>query len=70
MPADRATVDPPPHPLHALATFELTRYRRQLEHALALCSRHDPAPAIRGDLQARLDAVTAEQADRRKLADA
>jgi hypothetical protein len=28
------TPDQPPHPLPALTTYELTRYRRDLEHAL------------------------------------
>jgi hypothetical protein len=72
MPADPATVDPPPppHPLHALATFELTGYRRQLERALAFLARQDPVPPVRADLQARLDAVLAEQHDRQRLADA
>ena len=34
MPADSADVMPPEHPLPRLATFELTRYRRELERAL------------------------------------
>jgi hypothetical protein len=70
MPADTVAVNPPPHPLHALATFELTSYRRQLERALASVARQGPAPSVRSDLQARLDAVIAEQEDRRRLADA
>jgi hypothetical protein len=32
--------------------------------------RQDPVPAVRADLQAALDAVIAEQDDRKKLADA
>ncbi len=38
------TVDQPSHPLHALTTFELTGYRRQLEHAIAYFDRQDPVP--------------------------
>jgi hypothetical protein len=70
MPADPLTVEPPPHPLYALATFELTSYRHQLERALVSTTQQDPSPAVRDDLQARLDAVLAEQDKRRKLADA
>jgi hypothetical protein len=69
MSADPFIPEPPRHPLYALATFELTSYRRQLEHALAATDRHDQ-PAAWADLQARLDAVLAEQDDRRRLADA
>ncbi len=68
--ADPAVVDPAPHPLPALATFELTAYRRQLERALAVLGRQDRVPAARADLHARLQAVLAEQHDRRRLADA
>jgi hypothetical protein len=60
------TTEPPPvlqpgHPLPELATFELTRYRRDLEHALAALPDHAPA---RGPLQTRLAAVQAEQESR------
>jgi hypothetical protein len=34
MPIDSTNVAPPEHPLPRLATFELTRYRRELERAL------------------------------------
>ena len=63
-------VDQPKHPLHAMTTFELKDYRRQLENAIAFFGRQDPVPAARADLQAALDAVTAEQEDRKKLAGA
>jgi hypothetical protein len=62
------TVEPPEHPLHALTTFELAGYRRQLESALAFFDTQDPVPPARDDLQARLDAVLAEQDDREKIA--
>jgi hypothetical protein len=64
------TVDQPRHPLHALTTFELCGYRRQLENAIRFLDAQDPVPAIRVDLQAALDGVIAEQDDRKKLADA
>jgi hypothetical protein len=68
MTTDPVTVEPPEHPLHALTTFELTGYRRQLESAIAFLDSLDPVPSARGDLQARLDAVHAEQDDREKIA--
>jgi hypothetical protein len=70
MATDPATVQQPTHPLYALTTYELTDYRRQLESALACFGRIDPVPPARGDLQARLDAVIAEQDDRTRLAHA
>jgi hypothetical protein len=56
-------VKAPEHPLHALATFELREYRRQLETAIAFSDTQNP------DLQARLNDVIAEQEDRARLAD-
>ncbi|HEY6315100.1 MAG TPA: hypothetical protein VIY52_30450 [Streptosporangiaceae bacterium] len=58
----------PKHPLHALATFELRDYRRQLEQAIAFFDNKDPGPPARAGLQARLDAVIAEQDERARLA--
>lgn len=52
---------PPPHPLDALTSYELSRYRRQLEHALKTTPGHAPA---RGHLQQRLAEVMAEQQSR------
>jgi hypothetical protein len=66
-PADPVPVDQPQHPLHALTTFELRGYRRQLENAIAFFDKTDPVPPARDDLQARLDAVLAEQDDRANL---
>jgi hypothetical protein len=68
MPAEPETVDQPKHPLHALTTFELRDYRRQLESAIAFFDRQDPVPPTRRRLQARLDDVIAEQDDRSRLA--
>lgn len=70
MTAEPVTVQPPSHPLHALTTFELKDYRRQLEHAIAFFDKQDPVPPVRANLQAALDTVIAEQDDRTKLASA
>jgi hypothetical protein len=70
MPAQPVTVDQPKHPLHAMTTFELRDYRHQLESAIAFFDEQDPVPQARDHLQAKLDAVDAEQADRKKLANA
>jgi hypothetical protein len=53
-----------------LTTFELRDYRQQLERAIARLDTIDPVPEARAGLQARLDGVIAEQADRTRLADA
>ena len=68
MTGEPATVEPPKHPLHQLATFELRDYRRELERAIAFFDTKDPVPPARNRLQARLDEVLAEQADRARLA--
>lgn len=60
--------DKPKHPLPALTTYELCDYRRELEKAIAFFDRQDPVPPGRAGLQARLDAVIAEQDDRARLA--
>jgi hypothetical protein len=61
-------VDQPKHQLHALTTYEMRDYRRQLESALAFFDRQDPVPPARDRLQARLNDVIAEQDDRARLA--
>jgi hypothetical protein len=68
MPADPGSVEQPKHALHALTTYELADYRRQLERAIAFFDAKDPVPSARYGLQARLDAVIAEQDDRTRLA--
>ena len=40
MTAEPVTVKPPEHPMHALTTYELSRYRRELEHALQELLEH------------------------------
>jgi hypothetical protein len=65
MPAEPAAVDQPPHPMHALTTYEIARYRRELEHAVAGTS---PDAPVQADLRRKLDEVLAEQEQRAKLA--
>jgi hypothetical protein len=69
-PGQAPPVDPPKHPLYALTTYELRDHRSQLENAIAFFDTNDPVPAVRDDLQATLDAVTAEQEPRTRLAHA
>jgi hypothetical protein len=69
MPAGTAPAEPK-HPLHAMTTYELRDYRRQLESAIAFFDRADPVPPACDRLQASLDAVLAEQQDRARLTDA
>jgi hypothetical protein len=52
------TVEQPPHPMHALTTYELKNYRRELEHSLRALPEH---VAVRVLLQQRLAEVLAEQ---------
>jgi hypothetical protein len=60
MPAD------PEHPIHALTTYELARYRRELEHAIKKISADAP---VQADLRRKLDEVLAEQAERERIAE-
>ncbi len=61
-------VGQPAHPLHAMTTYELRDYRRDLENAIAFFDRQDPVPAVRADLHARIAGVLAEQDDRARIA--
>ena len=70
MPPEPVTVEHPKHRMSQLATFELRDYRRQLENAIAFFDRQDPVPPARTRLQARLDAVLAEQDERARIAHA
>jgi hypothetical protein len=67
---EHMTVPQPKHPLHALTTYELRDYRRELEQAITFFNSKDPVPAVRDDLRAALDAVLAEQDERMRLAHA
>jgi hypothetical protein len=62
------SIEQPKHPLGALTTYELRDYRRQLERAIAFFAAQDPVPPARDELQAKLDAVTAEQDSRSRSA--
>jgi hypothetical protein len=61
-------VEQPKHPIHALTTYELRDYRRELEHAVTYFGKQTPIPPVRKDLQAALDEVLAEQAERARMA--
>lgn len=65
MPTDPAAVDRPKHPIHALTTYELRDYRRDLERAIAGIA---PGAPVQADLKRRLDEVLAEQEQRAKAA--
>ncbi len=65
MTAEPGPVAPPRHPLFALTTYELARYRRDLEQALRVL----PAQAtVREPLRDKLAEVLAEQDSRTKIA--
>ena len=66
MTAEPVTVQPPAHPMHALTTYELSRYRRELEHALKELPEHAP---VRELLQGKLADVLTEEDSRAKIAD-
>ncbi len=61
------TVETPRHPMYALATYELARYRRELEHALKTLPGH---AGVRALLQQRLTDVLDEQQARTQLHEA
>jgi hypothetical protein len=52
--------------MHALTTTEISRYRRELEHAIQGIS---PDAPVQADLRRKLDAVLAEQTSRERIAD-
>jgi hypothetical protein len=65
MPAEPATVDQPKHPIYALTTGEISRYRRELERAIAGIA---PDAPVQADLKSRLGAVLSEQEQRARAA--
>jgi len=67
VPAGPVTVEAPAHPLHALTTYELSRYRRELEHALKTLPEH---AAVLEVLREKLAEVLAEQESRVVIAGA
>jgi hypothetical protein len=66
MTAESEIVQPPKHPMYALTTYELSRYRRELEHALTALPEHAP---VRELLQGRLAEVLTEEESRARIAD-
>ncbi len=58
------SIQQPPHPVHALTTYELKNYRRQLEHSQKTLPEH---AQVRVLLQQRLTEVLAEQDSRSRL---
>ena len=68
MTTEHTTVNPPKHPLHAMTTYELRDYRRELERAIAFFDRQASVPPARAELRTRLDDVVAEQDERARLA--
>ena len=48
MATDLITVEQPKHPLHALTTFELRDFRRQLEKRHRVLRREEPSTAGTG----------------------
>jgi hypothetical protein len=64
MPTEPVAVPPPKHPTHALTTYELRDYQRELEHALRTVPEH---AAVRELLRARLTEVLSEQESRIKI---
>lgn len=64
MQTDPGTAEPK-HTLSALTTFELTRYRRELEHAIKTLPEH---VEVRELLQQRLAEVLAEVDERARTA--
>ncbi|MGH3182783.1 MAG: hypothetical protein ACRDOE_12885 [Streptosporangiaceae bacterium] len=54
----------PPHPVPALTTSELTRYQRQLEHAITAIT---PEAPVQASLTRKLGEVLAEQQSRAAL---
>jgi hypothetical protein len=64
MPAEPQTAEPQ-YPVHQLTTSELTRYRRELEHAVKGIA---PDAPVQTELHRRLAVVLAEQDEREKIA--
>ncbi len=58
------SIQQPAHPTHALTTYELKNYRRELEHSLKTLPEH---AQVRAQLQQRLAEVLAEQDSRNRL---
>ena len=59
-----ANVEQPKHPVHALTTGELSRFRRELEHAV---KRIPPEAPVQDDLRRKLSEVLAEEDQRQRI---
>ena len=66
--ARHAVIEKPLYKLSELTTYELRDYRHALEQAIAASGSGHPGYPAQAVLQARLDAVIAEQDDRAQLA--
>jgi hypothetical protein len=66
--AQPPAVEKPKHKIPELTTYELRDYRRALEKAIAFFGEQERVAPARADLQARLDAVIAEQDERARIA--
>jgi hypothetical protein len=64
MPTESMIIKQPEHPLPALATFELSNYRRELEHFLTTLPEYAEVRAL---IRQRLAEVLTEQADRSRI---
>ena len=62
---DIAEIETPKHPVHALTTFELRDYRRELERAIREIA---PDAPVQAHLRRKLETVITEQEDRARLA--
>jgi hypothetical protein len=62
--SETANIEQPKHQLHALTTYELARYKRELQHAVKTLPEHAP---VRELLQQKLAQVLAEQQSRIQL---
>ena len=60
-------VDHPTYPPHQLATFELAGYAVSLKAPSRSSTGRTLCPPVRANLQARLNAVLAEQESRKRL---
>jgi hypothetical protein len=68
-PTPAPAVGQPGHPLHALTTYELRDYRRELERAIAYYNKHHRTAPVLADLHGKLREVISEQEDRARVTD-
>jgi hypothetical protein len=68
MTTDQPATPQPPHPLGALTTTELSRYRRELERAVS--DKTIGSAPIAADLKTKLDEVLNEEVQRAQIRNA